>query len=623
LIGSIIFSFSLFTIAWLEYGIHTYVAAFLPLLIVFIEKYNQTKNKKYLIFFSICISLQLYGGYPQYSIYSLIFSCLYLFFINEIFSKKIINLFVFCGLGLLLTAPLLVPGYELINKSIHSIDITTQDQTLGFLPFNNLLTFPVANFWGNPTTYDYQGLGFYDNNAIFPGSLAIIALIFSLFLFIKNKLPSKIKFFLLTIIFSFLVSIKNPFSVFLKDNFGFIFSGNGISTRIFLLANFSFAAISAYFIDNISQIKKKFSLLILIIIIWQLTLFIFSYFKIFIFSSVSFKNIIYSLFFSFPISIILIMSIFIKKYSIKKVFLFLLLFLTTIELFYFGLKYLPFSKSEYLFPATPSIEYLQKNSNGYRVSTTNTIPANMWTPYNLSSPDGYDATLPLLNFEYFSLLQSNNYSKTAKRALTLDNTSSNLYQNLSVKYKITIGNEIPIDPINNKKQFFTVFSENSTIIQENKNVLPKVRFIKNVIFLKDKDEFKDKYKDINFDNSAVIYLNDKKYFNKSIDKCVSINSSIEILKEDNNSISFKTNNNCNQLIFISNSFFPGWIANIDNQKTPIFQTNHMFQSVLVPSGQHTLTLNYYPTHLNIAIVMALFSGTTLLLIYLYEKNNKD
>lgn len=622
LVGSIVFSFSLFTIVWLEYGIHTYVAAFLPLFIVCIEKYNQTKKQQFLVLLSIFIALQFYGGYPQYSIFSLIFSSLYfIIFVNQKLSQKILKLFIYCSLGLCLTAPLLIPGYELISRSIHNIDSTSQDLTFGFLPIKNLITIPVANFYGNPATYDYEGSGFYDNNAIFPGTIALISIFFVIFLFFKKKLPPRIKFFLFTIIFSFLIAIKNPLSVFLKNKFGIIFSGNGISTRIFLLANFSFAVISAFFIENISNIKKKFSPLIFIILVWQLILFVFSYFKIIIFSSISSKNILYSIFFSVPIIIILFLAIFIKKHPIKKVFPFLFILLTIIELFYFALKYLPFSKSEYLFPQNLSIRYLQQNSNNYRISTTNTIPANMWVPYGLSSPDGSDATLPLINFEYLSLLQTDNYHDIAVRALTVNNTSSNLYENLSVKYKLTQEFKSSSNP-KNEKHFFTVFKEKNILIQENKDVLPEIRFIKKIIFLKDKNEFKDNYKNIDFANSAVIYSDNQKFFPTLNSNCVSINSDIAIINENSNSISFKTNNNCDNLVFISNSFFPGWIAKIDNQETKVFQTNHMFQSVFIPSGQHQINLDYYPSHIKIAIVLALFSTITLLGIYLHEKNNK-
>lgn len=622
LIGSIIFSFSLFSIVWLEYGVHTYVAAFLPLLIICIEKFNNTKKKKYLVILSVIIALQFYGGYPQYSIFSLIFTSIYfLLFVNQKLSQKILNLIVFFVLGLLLTAPLLITGYELINRSIHSIDNTSQDLTGGFLPITNLFTLPVANFYGNPATYDYFGSGFYDNNAIFPGTLALISTFFVIYLFFKKKLVSKIKFFLFTIIFSFIIAIKNPFSVFLKENLGLVFSGNGISTRIFLLVNFSIAAITAYVIDNIIIIKQKYSLLVFVIIFWQLILLTLSHFKILIFSPVSSKNILYSLSFSLLISLVLFILIVIKKQLIKKIFPILLLLLSIIELFYLGLKYLPFSKSEYLFPTNTVIEYLQHNSNGYRISTTNTIPANMWTPYDLSSIDGSDATLPLINYEYLSLLQGGKYQDKAKRSIYTTNTFSNLYQNLSVKYRLTQDFESESNP-KNEIHFFTVLKDKNILVQEDKDVLSKVRFIKNIILLKNKEEFKDNYKNIDFKISAVIYSNNKDFLSKINDRCLSTISNIKNINEKYNSLTFQTENNCSQLVFISNSYFPGWTAKIDNQTTPIFQTNHMFQSILVPSGQHQIVMNYYPSHFNIAICLALFSTASLLVIFINEKNKK-
>lgn len=622
LIGSIIFSFSLFSIVWLEYGVHTYVAAFLPLLIICIEKFNNTKKKKYLVILSVIIALQFYGGYPQYSIFSLIFTSSYfLLFVNQKLSQKILNLIVFFVLGLLLTAPLLITGYELINRSIHSIDNTSQDLTGGFLPITNLFTLPVANFYGNPATYDYFGSGFYDNNAIFPGTLALISTFFVIYLFFKKKLVSKIKFFLFTIIFSFIIAIKNPFSVFLKENLGLVFSGNGISTRIFLLVNFSIAAITAYVIDNIIIIKQKYSLLVFVIIFWQLILLTLSHFKILIFSPVSSKNILYSLSFSLLISLVLFILIVIKKQLIKKIFPILLLLLSIIELFYLGLKYLPFSKSEYLFPTNTVIEYLQHNSNGYRISTTNTIPANMWTPYDLSSIDGSDATLPLINYEYLSLLQGGKYQDKAKRSIYTTNTFSNLYQNLSVKYRLTQDFESESNP-KNEIHFFTVLKDKNILVQEDKDVLSKVRFIKNIILLKNKEEFKDNYKNIDFKISAVIYSNNKDFLSKINDRCLSTISNIKNINEKYNSLTFQTENNCSQLVFISNSYFPGWTAKIDNQTTPIFQTNHMFQSILVPSGQHQIVMNYYPSHFNIAICLALFSTASLLVIFINEKNKK-
>lgn len=625
IIGSLTFSISLFSIVWLEYGIHTYVAAFLPLLFVCVEKYSQSHKVKYLVFLSLLVALQFYGGYPQYSIFSLvIISLYYIFFVKQEKISKYGKYFIFISLGLLLCAPLLIPGYELTNRSIRDIDTTAQDQTLGFLPLRNLLTLPIPNFWGSPSTYDYSGIGFYDNNAIFPGTLALISFFFVLYLFFKKKINPKIIFFEIIIIFSIIISVQNPISIFLKNHLGIIFSGNGVSTRIFLLANFSFSFITAFVIDNLKKIKTKFNLFLCIPTIWQLTILVLSHFKVINLSPVAFKNCLYSLIISGGILFMVLLYQKNKSKFFQNILLIGLVFCVIFELFYYALKYLPFSKSEYLFPITPEIEYLQKNSSNYRISTSTTIPANMWAPYGLSSPDGYDTTMPLLNFEYYSLLQNGDFSSTAKRAISMDNEKSNLYQNLSIKYKLTLGDSKTTNSSKSKDAFSTVFHQKNTAIQENQEVLSKIRFIENIVFVKDKYEFKDTYSELDFSKTAVVYNEDQDNFKDllSENSCITTEESIQVIEDSDSIKKFITTNNCSSLVFISNSFYPGWQATIDGQVTKIYQTNHLFQSIIVPSGTHQIELNYIPTNFKTAIYLLISSGIILIGVLLYDLKKK-
>lgn len=620
IVGSIVYSFSLFNLIWLEYGIHTYVAAFLPLFVVCIEKYFQKKQRRFLIYLSFLIALQFFGGYPQYSIFSLIFIFIYFLFI---FRKNNIKSFGYFSLsivlGLLLTLPLLLPGYELIKRSIRDIDITSQSQTMGFIPVQNLLTLPIPNYWGNPATSDYYGLDYYDNNAIFPGSIALISLFLTIYLYIKHKTSKKINFFILTIFLCILIIFKNPFSLFLKNNFGFIFSGNGISTRIFLLANFSFSVLSAFVFDNIIHQKSKKIFPLLGLLIWQLLIFLNLYFQNNP-NKISYKNTLYSFIFSLFIVISIVLSQLQIKF--KKVFIYITIFLVICESFYYGFKYLPFSKQEYLFPSTPSIKFLQENIGNYRISTTNTIPTNMWVTYGLDSPDGYDTMMPLLNYEYYSLVQNQDYSKTANRAIYYNNEKSSLYDNLSIKYKLTLGNGNSRNITDLNKKFIKVFGETNTIIEKNQHVLDKIRFVEKIITAKDKIEFKKIYQDIDFSKNVVLYdyvSNDIENINNG---CVSKDTKISNVEYKNNSIKFSTNNNCTKPVFISNSFYPGWEATIDGNTTEIFQANHAFQSVIVPPGYHQVVLKYTPTNFRTYLYISIGCAISLIIFLLYDYKKK-
>ena len=48
-------------------------------------------------------------------------------------------------------------------------------------------------------------------------------------------------------------------------------------------------------------------------------------------------------------------------------------------------------------------------------------------------------------------------------------------------------------------------------------------------------------------------------------------------------------------LVLSDSYFPGWQATVDEQPVPIFATNHLFRGVLVPPGRHRIRFVYHPT----------------------------
>ncbi|MEP6755844.1 MAG: hypothetical protein ABJA67_10110 [Chthonomonadales bacterium] len=49
------------------------------------------------------------------------------------------------------------------------------------------------------------------------------------------------------------------------------------------------------------------------------------------------------------------------------------------------------------------------------------------------------------------------------------------------------------------------------------------------------------------------------------------------------------------LLETSEIAYPGWVASLDGNSTPLYRTDYMFRSVIVPNGPHSLTITYEPT----------------------------
>jgi hypothetical protein len=52
---------------------------------------------------------------------------------------------------------------------------------------------------------------------------------------------------------------------------------------------------------------------------------------------------------------------------------------------------------------------------------------------------------------------------------------------------------------------------------------------------------------------------------------------------------------CAGMVVLSDTYYPGWVARVDNQPTPIYEVNGAMRGVMVPAGPHVVTMRYRPT----------------------------
>lgn len=72
------------------------------------------------------------------------------------------------------------------------------------------------------------------------------------------------------------------------------------------------------------------------------------------------------------------------------------------------------------------------------------------------------------------------------------------------------------------------------------------------------------------------------------------------------------NNQTEGVLVVADSYYPGWRATIDGHETPVLPVNISQRGVIVPSGTHTIRMEYRPKSLVIGIVISI--GSLLLLL---------
>lgn len=51
---------------------------------------------------------------------------------------------------------------------------------------------------------------------------------------------------------------------------------------------------------------------------------------------------------------------------------------------------------------------------------------------------------------------------------------------------------------------------------------------------------------------------------------------------------------CTGLLIVSDSYYPGWRAQLDGNSTPIWKVNTVIRGIVVPAGHHQVVMRYRP-----------------------------
>jgi hypothetical protein len=76
---------------------------------------------------------------------------------------------------------------------------------------------------------------------------------------------------------------------------------------------------------------------------------------------------------------------------------------------------------------------------------------------------------------------------------------------------------------------------------------------------------------------------------------------IEVLAYGPNRVAFKVDTTDPALLVLSDLLYPGWRAQLDGAHVPLYKTNGIFRSVLVPAGEHVVTMRFFPPTLKLGL----------------------
>lgn len=639
--GSVVFAFSGWMIAWSEESlVIEHSALWLPLVLYGIQ---QLFSKRITLgFFLVVIGLacSILAGFLQMTLYVGLFSLGFIIFryLNE--NRKntsALLYFIFACIGsVLISAVHLLPSFVSYFYSPRGVVSTPFIFDIYLMKPWHLITLLAPDFWGNPGSYNYfGGPGFFHEKVLFIGLPALLLAVYMFFQHEAKISPSN--FFrwasLITLLLGFfpvgwlLYYIKLP-----------IISAM-VPSRIFFLSTFSFSVMSGFGIEMLLsrkwvwnlQRKILFSFGLIIIFLWifvlsmKLVPFLSAFDPKGNYGNVSYRNLY------IPAMIFIFCTILFYIYNKwkNKVSILYSLFLTIelISLFYFAHKILYFSERKFVFPDSSVLSAAKSLAGVNRVWGYGNahLENNMASYYGIYSPDGYDALYAqrygeLLYIQETKGQYTNQISRTDAQIrpagendkIYEDPLRSRLLSLVGVRYileskkgdgkeLLTTEERFPL------KQFSLAWQDDNFRIWDYHEALPRAFLASDYIVENEPKKVISILLDPKFNPRQTLVLETKPVLNPCDTKD---EGQVTIESYQPERVRIKTANKCDSLLFLSDTYYPGWIGTVDSKEVPILRADYAFRSVLVPAGEHLVEFNYSPREVQWGVYISILAIVT-------------
>lgn len=579
----------------LLFGEYIYNFWILPLLLYLIESYINNPKAKVMWLFPFAITFLFITGQPQIITYILIFSFCYLIY-RKLSTNSIFFVITLTAIGVGLAGIQLLPTLELFGLASIGPSSSKFIFDRFLLPIEHLVSIFIPNYFGNQSTYNYWGSGDYIESIV---SIGLIPCFFALIGIgrLKTKIIDVRNFFLLGIVLTTALTLdwigtrllfSTPISII----------STGIPSRVFALTVFCISVLAGYGFDkwvtthkdDFKEMKKyviKFFVFVIILLAGTFLLY---------FLKVSCNN-----------ELILNCRNIALRNTLAETGVFaaaLFLFWKKIPPFgiillvlgigiYNSNKFLPFSAKEAILPQHTLISQLQKIKDGrvFGLGEAN-IKTNFATHYRFYDPNYYD---PLYNKRYGELID---FANTGTVSPSLSRSDVEIVSDL----------EPASDAKQRRDRLFDILSVRYLILKKpaSEQLTGKQIFWQN--------------------NDWTIILNKALPFSFTVNKFEIISNSEDILSRlfepsfnPQTTVVLETKPNAlptDRMLVVSENYYPGWKAFVDNKEAKIYRANYTFRAIVVPRGKHNIKFEYQPESLKIGMMISSVSLVLLVILYL-------
>ncbi|HEX9075276.1 MAG TPA: oligosaccharide flippase family protein, partial [Anaerolineae bacterium] len=296
-----------------------------------------------------------------------------------------------------------------------------------------------------------------------------------------------------------------------------------------------------------------------------------------------------------------------------------------LDLFIFGTEFYPAADPALARFTPPSIQFLQQDSSYYRVTSYDrrggpeekVLNPNAGMLYGISDIRGYDSIIPKQYTDLMGLLapQQELLDNRIAPFYDPDPLGSPLLNLLNVKYVLTKR------PVPNAG--YTLVYDGEIQIYRNDHVLPRAFMVSDYRVIPDRAALLAAMKE--FDPARQVLLEqepapgalDISTRSSSVGTPTCVFNPVEITQYSGSQVVVNSDQSCAGWLVLSDSYFPGWIGQVDNQDVALYRADYNFRAVYVPPGAHTIRFKYSPISFRVGLIGSFLGGMLILMALAY------
>jgi hypothetical protein len=162
------------------------------------------------------------------------------------------------------------------------------------------------------------------------------------------------------------------------------------------------------------------------------------------------------------------------------------------------------------------------------------------------------------------------------------------------------------------------------LLYENQKVLPRAYLASGFRLVHNEKEMRDLITTKGFDPAKTVLLEEPPQFPVNRTLKGSDRDMVHFLERGLNHLRLEAFCQDHRLLFLSETYYPGWKVWVDGKREKIYRADHAFRAVALGPGRHIITFSYQPFSFYFGLVISSVTLLSLLayLIFLKKKSHR-